>query len=75
MGGTQYSLFRMGVILLDTMAKTEQRMSDLRLPIYNVHGDKDKLCELSGSRLLHEKASSTDKTLQVEKLKIHASYF
>ena len=53
------------MLSLDVLLRNEKRLSEIRLPLYNVHGDKDRLCEVSGSRLLHEKASSEDKTLQV----------
>ena len=56
---------RMGVVLLETVLDSQKRLSEIKLPIYNVHGSDDILCEISGSRMLHEQASSTDKTLQV----------
>ena len=57
----------MAVCMLTEMAACQKRMSEIQLPFYVVHGDEDALCELSGSKLLNEKASSQDKTLQVRK--------
>ena len=38
---------------------------ELKLPWLDVHGDQDKLCEISGSQLLYEQSESEDKTFTV----------
>ena len=47
------------------MSEYQKRLGEIKLPFYVVHGDTDALCELSGAKLLHEKATSSDKTLEV----------
>ena len=41
------------------------QVKELKLPWLDVHGDQDKLCEISGSQLLYEQSESEDKTFTV----------
>ncbi|PJF32040.1 MAG: hypothetical protein CUN52_01990 [Phototrophicales bacterium] len=41
------------------------QLGTLRLPILLLHGSDDKICPMSASQLIYEKASSTDKTLKI----------
>jgi alpha-beta hydrolase superfamily lysophospholipase len=56
---------RHSYVLLNKMAELRTEMVDLRVPLYILHGEKDAICSLSGSRLLHDTASSSDKTIKV----------
>jgi alpha-beta hydrolase superfamily lysophospholipase len=42
-----------------------RRLSSLRLPLLLMHGGDDKLAGVSGSKMVHDGVSSTDKTLRV----------
>ena len=61
-----FFLCTFAVCLLNTMSEYQKRLGEIKLPLYVVHGDTDALCELSGAKLLHEKATSSDKTLEVK---------
>ena len=37
----------------------------LRLPLLVMHGSEDSLTSVGGSRMVHERASSSDKTLEI----------
>jgi len=39
-------------------------LEELKLPMLIVYGEEDKLVNPSGSRLIYEKASATDKTIR-----------
>ena len=41
------------------------QLNTLRLPILLLHGNADKICPMSASKLIYEKASSADKTLKI----------
>lgn len=41
------------------------QLGTLRLPILLLHGGDDKICPMSASQLIYEKANSTDKTLKI----------
>lgn len=56
---------RLGSELFSTMAKVEKQMPDIRLPLLIMQGSDDKLVSHKGSKLLYEKAGSTDKTLKI----------
>ena len=51
--------------MLDTMSQCQQRLTEIQWPFLLIHGDVDKLTEISGSKLMQEKAASKDKTLKV----------
>lgn len=56
---------RWGVAMLDALKKIEDGLGDIDWPFFTLHGDQDGLCELEGSRLLYEKAKSTDKKIKI----------
>lgn len=56
---------RLGSELFATMAGVEKQMSDIRLPLLIMQGSGDKLVSQEGSKILYEKAGSTDKTLKI----------
>ncbi len=41
------------------------QLNTLRLPILLLHGSADKICPMSASQLIYEKAGSADKTLKI----------
>ena len=51
--------------LFVAMKEFQNHMSEVACPLFILHGDKDAVCELGGAQMMHEKASSTDKTLKV----------
>ncbi|KAF7249755.1 Monoglyceride lipase [Varanus komodoensis] len=51
--------------LLNAIAKIERSLPKLTLPILVLHGSPDKLCDIKGSYLLMDTATSQDKTLKV----------
>lgn len=55
---------RMGTALNDTAKWVRERLEELKLPMLIVYGEEDKLVNPSGSRLIYEKASATDKTIR-----------
>ena len=50
---------------LAAFEKIKKHVKELKLPWLDVHGDQDKLCEISGSQLLYEQSESEDKTFTV----------
>ncbi|MGI2335483.1 MAG: lysophospholipase [Dehalogenimonas sp.] len=56
---------RMGAELFRTTRAIKSRLSNITLPILVLHGEHDRMAEPSGSRLLFEKAASTDKELEI----------
>ncbi|XP_038067307.1 monoglyceride lipase-like [Patiria miniata] len=56
---------RLAIQTLQAMDRIEVGLPDVRWPFLLQHGDQDKLAEISGSRLMYEKAPSEDKTFTV----------
>jgi acylglycerol lipase len=42
-----------------------EQVASLTLPLLLVHGSEDRLVSVQGSRMVHERASSEDKTLKI----------
>ncbi len=61
-GGTRA---RLGAELLAAMKKTEARFASLELPYLGMHGTGEKIADPDGTKDLHEKAKSADKTLKL----------
>jgi len=59
--------WRVGPILnlLNYENEIEKRAEEVKVPLLILHGDNDKICDISGSYNLHEKSTSSDKTLKV----------
>jgi len=58
-------LARTGSEILKATKVIGARMSELDLPILIMHGNSDKLADVSGSKMLHEQISSKDNTLKL----------
>jgi acylglycerol lipase len=56
---------RLGVEIIKAMARVKHRTSEIHLPILVMHGAADRLSDPEGSKMLYQKASSEDKTLEV----------
>lgn len=56
---------RLGAELVDAMKSVEETARQISLPILILHGGADGLTSPEGSRLVHEKAASLDKTLKI----------
>ncbi|MFN7953812.1 MAG: alpha/beta hydrolase [bacterium] len=56
---------RTGAEILDTMDRIHGRMEEVTLPFLVFHGTEDKLTDCQGSRELHARARSADKTIHV----------
>lgn len=54
-----------GAALLNRLQTFPARLPSLTLPLLVMHGEKDKLTNPEGSRLVHELAGSSDKTLTI----------
>ncbi len=51
--------------LFAAMEVIQDRASEITLPMLIMHGEADTMTPVEGSRLLHERASSADKTLRI----------
>jgi alpha-beta hydrolase superfamily lysophospholipase len=56
---------RTAVLANQVSAPLRDRLPELHLPLLILHGGGDKMVPVSGSELLYDKASSTDKTLKI----------
>ncbi|XP_041348607.1 monoglyceride lipase-like [Gigantopelta aegis] len=56
---------KLGTQLLDSMDYICANLEKLEVPFLALHGDKDTLAEVDGSKQLGEKAKSKDKTLKI----------
>ncbi len=56
---------RLGAELIRAMQKLPRGMPKISLPILIMHGTADRLSNPEGSRMLYERVSSSDKTLQL----------
>jgi alpha-beta hydrolase superfamily lysophospholipase len=51
--------------MLAAMDSLPGEVGELRMPLLAMHGSEDALCPPAGSRMVHDGASSTDKTLKI----------
>ena len=51
--------------LLNALERIQERMATLKAPVLLLHATDDKLTNPEGSKLLHSRAASTDKTLKI----------
>jgi acylglycerol lipase len=51
--------------LTGAVGKFPEEVPALRLPILVMHGGEDSLTTIAGSRMVHDRASSSDKTLEI----------
>lgn len=63
---------RTAVELLRTTQEIERRLKEVALPLLILHGEADTVTDPSVSKALYEKASSSDKTLNLYKDAYHA---
>lgn len=61
-GGMRVSF---GMQLMGAAARIEREIPSISWPFLLLHGDADKLCDIRGSRMMHENAPSSDKKLKV----------
>ena len=58
-------LARTGAEMMNAMNHAQTHLGELRLPFIALHGTGDTIVDPSGTRVLYEKAGSTDKTLKL----------
>ncbi|XP_029974387.1 monoglyceride lipase isoform X1 [Salarias fasciatus] len=68
-GGLRVSF---GMQLMSAASRIEKEIPTISWPFFLLHGDADRLCDIKGSRLMYENASSTDKKLKVYEGGYHA---
>ncbi|XP_073327075.1 monoglyceride lipase isoform X1 [Pagrus major] len=68
-GGMRVSF---GMQLMGAAARIEREIPSISWPFLLLHGDADKLCDIRGSRMMHENAPSSDKKLKVYEGGYHA---
>ncbi|KAL4630684.1 monoglyceride lipase-like isoform X1 [Arapaima gigas] len=61
-----------GMQLMGAAQRIEREMSAVSWPFLLLHGDADKLCDIRGSRMMLERAPSTDKHMKVYDGAYHA---
>ncbi|XP_022613275.1 monoglyceride lipase isoform X3 [Seriola dumerili] len=68
-GGMRVSF---GMQLMGAAARIEREIPSISWPFLLLHGDADKLCDIRGSKMMYEKAASSDKKLKVYEGGYHA---
>ncbi|KAK5863276.1 hypothetical protein PBY51_000318 [Eleginops maclovinus] len=58
--------------LMGAAARIEREIPSISWPFLLLHGDTDKLCDIRGSKLMHENAASSDKKFKVFEGGYHA---
>lgn len=53
--------------LMGAVTRIEREIPSISWPFLLLHGDDDKLCDIRGSMMMYEKASSSDKKIKVGK--------
>lgn len=66
---------RTGYEILRITANLQQNLSKLTVPFFVLHGTDDSVTDPLASKKLHEKASSTDKTIKLYKGLLHDLLF
>jgi len=61
-GGTRAGT---AISIVKACQAARQELSELRLPLFVIHGGADKITPVSGSQLLYDSAASADKTLKI----------
>ncbi|XP_064606378.1 monoglyceride lipase-like isoform X4 [Liolophura sinensis] len=54
-----------GLCMLDAMNRIQENFEQIEWPVLILHGDTDKIVDVSGATLMNEKIRSKDKTLKV----------
>ncbi|XP_028264695.1 monoglyceride lipase isoform X1 [Parambassis ranga] len=68
-GGLRVSF---GIQLMGAAARIEREIPSISWPFLLLHGDADKLCDIRGSKVMYENASSSDKKIKVYEGGYHA---
>ncbi|TKS77293.1 Monoglyceride lipase [Collichthys lucidus] len=68
-GGMRVSF---GMQLMGAAARIEREIPSISWPFLLLHGDADKLCDIRGSRMMHENAQSSDKKITIYEGGYHA---
>ncbi|XP_076133283.1 monoglyceride lipase isoform X1 [Alosa pseudoharengus] len=68
-GGLKVSF---GMQLMEAANRIQRLLPDITWPFLLLHGDVDKLCDISGSQLMYDQAKSSDKTLKIYEGAYHA---
>ncbi len=61
-GGMRVSF---GMQMMVAVARIERQIPSISWPFLLLHGDADKLCDIRGSKMMHENAASSDKKFKV----------
>ncbi|KAF6733073.1 Monoglyceride lipase [Oryzias melastigma] len=61
-----------GIALMGAAERIEREIPSISWPFLILHGDDDKLCDIRGSKMMHEKAASSDKKLKIYEGGYHA---
>ena len=56
---------RFGLALLKALSELQGKLHEVVFPLLILHGDDDRLCDISGSDLLNTMSTSKDKTYSV----------
>ena len=59
------TLPRFAVAVNNSLMQIKSQLGEIEFPFLILHGDKDKLCDINGSKMMHKEAKSVDKELQV----------
>jgi len=54
-----------GYVLLNTLNFIGENYAEMRTPYLLLHGEKDKICSVEGSKEFHKMSGSQDKTLEI----------
>ncbi|XP_008282942.1 monoglyceride lipase isoform X1 [Stegastes partitus] len=68
-GGVRVSF---GMQMMGAAARIEREIPSISWPFLLIHGDADKLCDIRGSNMMYENASSSDKKIKVYEGGYHA---
>nr|CAB3263812.1 monoglyceride lipase-like [Phallusia mammillata] len=58
-------LLRTAISISELFDDTEKILPEITFSFFVLHGDRDGMCDVSGSKMLHELAKSTDKTIKI----------
>lgn len=68
-GGMRVSF---GMQLMAAVERMEREIPSISWPFLLLHGDADKLCDIRGSRMMHDNSPSTDKKIKIYEGGYHA---
>ena len=59
------NISRFGLAILKAVSELQSKLHEVVFPLLILHGDDDRLCDISGSNLLDTVSTSKDKTYSV----------